>query len=134
MTTPTRKYELLGEEHSIEVGWPSGPYTLYRIRALVDIPRFDVKKGDLGGFVQSEENLSHEGDCWVDRDAKVYEQAVVRDSAWIFSHAHLLGTAVLSGTDVMNYGERATTDQTSDELPRDQWYCPPPPKPAGPKP
>ena len=37
---------------------------LHRIRALEDFGR--VKAGDLGGYIQSEDNLSHEGDCWVD--------------------------------------------------------------------
>ena len=33
---------------------------LYRIRALRDIPEIDVKAGDLGGYVESENNLSHD--------------------------------------------------------------------------
>jgi hypothetical protein len=36
---------------------------LYRIKAVRDFS--DVKKGDIGGYVESEDNLSHEGDCWV---------------------------------------------------------------------
>ena len=49
---------------------------LYRIIALKDF--FDVKKGDIGGYVQSEDNLSQEGDCWV------YDQAKCMDDAKIF--------------------------------------------------
>jgi len=33
-------------------------HTLHRIRALRDIPRYDVKAGDLGGYIESEANLS----------------------------------------------------------------------------
>ena len=36
---------------------------LHRIRALKDFS--DVKKGDLGGYVSSERNLSHYDNCWV---------------------------------------------------------------------
>jgi conserved hypothetical protein len=34
---------------------------LYRVQALKDFG--DVKAGDKGGWVESEENLSHHGDC-----------------------------------------------------------------------
>ena len=33
-----------------------------RIKALRSF--MNVSKGDVGGFVEKEENLSHEGDCW----------------------------------------------------------------------
>jgi len=46
-------------------------HTLYRIRALQDIPGHDVKTGDLGGFIESEANLNQEGDCWVRDNAQV---------------------------------------------------------------
>ncbi|MBO7717918.1 hypothetical protein J6S37_00260 [Candidatus Saccharibacteria bacterium] len=46
------------------------PVTLYRIRALKDIEGV-VRKGEVGGFVQFEENLSHEGNCWIDSNSKV---------------------------------------------------------------
>ena len=42
------KYELTGE-------YING---LYHIRALRDIPRYGVKTGDLGGWIQSESNLA----------------------------------------------------------------------------
>lgn len=35
--------------------------TLYRIEALKDFN--DVKKGDKGGFIENEDNLSHYGNC-----------------------------------------------------------------------
>ena len=36
---------------------------LHRIQALKDFG--DVKKGDFGGWVEKEENLSQEGNCWI---------------------------------------------------------------------
>ena len=52
------KYELLKDDN-IEVEG----HTLYRIRAT---KRFnDVKKGDLGGYIENEENLGHYSNCWV---------------------------------------------------------------------
>jgi hypothetical protein len=34
---------------------------LYQVRSLKDFGK--IKKGDLGGWVQSEDNLSHRGNC-----------------------------------------------------------------------
>ena len=43
---------------------------LYRIQALKDFK--SVKAGDLGGYIEKESNLSHEGNCWAYDNAKVY--------------------------------------------------------------
>ena len=43
--------------------------TLYRVEALVDFSW--VKAGEKGGFIENEENLSHEGDAWVSGDAYI---------------------------------------------------------------
>jgi hypothetical protein len=63
--------------------------TLYRIEALRDFG--DVNAGDKGGFVQSELNLSQEGNCWI------YSKAMVYDEAMIFGNAKVYGKAVVSG-------------------------------------
>ena len=66
--------------------------TLHRIRALKDIGT-SVKKGDLGGFVESESNLSQEGNCWVYDSAKVFGSAEVYDSAEVFGSAEVYDSA-----------------------------------------
>ena len=65
--------------------------TLYRIRALKDFS--NVKKGDLGGYVESYNNLSQEGNCWIYDDAKVYENAKVYDNVRIYNNAEIFGNA-----------------------------------------
>ena len=52
---------------------------LFRIQALIDFG--DVKKGDLGGYIEKEDNLSHDDNAWVCGDAQVYGNARVCDSA-----------------------------------------------------
>lgn len=47
----------------------SDELTLHRICALRSFD--DVKSGDLGGYIESEANLSHDGDAWVDDNAWV---------------------------------------------------------------
>jgi hypothetical protein len=71
-----KKYQLTDETIEIE------GVTLHRIRALRDIPRYRVTKGDLGGFIESEYNLSHKGDCWVAEDAKIARKARVFGDGW----------------------------------------------------
>ena len=65
--------------------------TLYHIEALKDFG--DVKKGDKGGYVENEDNLSQEGDCWVYNNAKVYDCAYVCDNAKICGNAIVINSA-----------------------------------------
>ena len=60
-----KKYELLTND-TIELG---GGITLFRIKALISFG--NVKKGELGGYVEKEGNLCHSGDAWVTGDARV---------------------------------------------------------------
>ena len=56
--------------------------TLYRIKALksFEIQGFHVSAGDLGGWVESERNLSQIGNAWVGGDARVGGDAEIRSS------------------------------------------------------
>ena len=74
---------------------------LYRIEALKDFS--DVKKGEKGGFVENERNLSQENNCWIYDDAKVFdnasvfENATVSENACIKDNASVFGNAIVSG-------------------------------------
>ena len=46
---------------------------LFRIKALISFG--NVNSGDLGGYVEKEENLQHDGDAWVYGNARVYGDA-----------------------------------------------------------
>lgn len=75
--------------------------TVYRIRALKDFD--NVSKGDLGGYIASEKNLSHDGNCWIYKDAtvfenaKVYSNAKIAKSTLIFGNAQIFGNAIING-------------------------------------
>lgn len=69
--------------------------TLHRIQALKDFG--NVKAGDLGGFVESEDNLSQDGDAWIYDNAKVYGNANVFDKAMIRGRAQISGNAKIYG-------------------------------------
>lgn len=68
---------------------------LYRIRALIDFG--DVKKGNLGGYIQREENLSHEGNAWIYDEAKVYGSARVYGNACVSDESVVWGRAEVYG-------------------------------------
>lgn len=61
--------------------------TLHRIKALRDFG--NIKAGDLGGWIEKEENLSHDGDAWVCGNAKVYGNAKVSGSAKVCDNARV---------------------------------------------
>ena len=58
---------------------------LFQIKALVSFG--DVAAGDLGGYIEKEENLSHDGDAWVYGDAQVYGNAKVYGDARVYGDA-----------------------------------------------
>ena len=67
--------------------------TLHRIVATRNFG--DVKKGDLGGFIETEGNLSHDGFCWVFGEALVFENARVSDNARVSGDAWVCGNALV---------------------------------------
>ena len=90
-----KKFELIKED-SIEVEGR----TLYRIRALKNVVKsydgtYAVKKGTLGGYVQKEANLSHEGNCWVFDNAKVFDDTQVQNHAVITDESMVFGNSVI---------------------------------------
>jgi len=64
---------------------------LFRIKALITFS--NVKKGELGGFIEKEDNLSHSGDAWVYGNARVYGNACVYDNARVYGNARVSGDA-----------------------------------------
>lgn len=72
-------------------------HKLHRIVAARDIPEIGVEEGEMGGYIESERNLSHQGTAWVFA-GKVYEQASVIDGATVRGkNIQIHGNACLSG-------------------------------------
>lgn len=82
-----QKYELLKND-TVQI---ADSLPLYRIRALLDFD--DVKKGDLGGYVESPANLSQEGYCWIYNEAKAYGNSKVLDNAKLYDNARICENA-----------------------------------------
>ena len=77
-----KKYELTSETKNVF------GHILYRIKALSSFGC--VSAGDLGGFLESEKNLSQNGDAWVYGNAEVY------GDAWVYGDARVYGNAEVS--------------------------------------
>lgn len=78
-----KKYKLTEETKEIN------GHTLHRIEALRDFG--NVKAGDKGGWIESEDNLSHIDNCWVYDGAEVYGGARVYGSAEVYGGARVSG-------------------------------------------
>jgi hypothetical protein len=83
--------------------------TLHRIIAVRDIPPHNVKEGDLGGWIEKEDNLSQDGDAWVSGDAQVSGTAQVSDNAQVSGDAQVFGNARVSG-DAQVFGNARVSD------------------------
>ena len=84
-----KKYELTSET-KIVFG-----HILYRIKALSSFGC--VSAGDLGGFLESEKNLSQNGNAWVSGNAEVDGNAEVSGNAWVSGNAEVSGDARVYG-------------------------------------
>lgn len=100
---------------------------LFRIKALVTFGC--VKKGELGGFVEKEENLDHTGSAWIFGNAKVYGNArVYRDArvsgnakvyggakvyekAWLYGNAKVYGNALVHGDEEVSGNAEVSGNQ-----------------------
>lgn len=85
-----KKYELT-DDVIRETGGDGSTAFLYRIKALIDFEcrGTRVHAGDLGGYVEGEDNLSHDGSCWIFDDAKVYDSAKVYGDAFVSASAEV---------------------------------------------
>lgn len=94
-TSIMKKYEFTGETKKI------GNTTVHRIRR--------ISNGELGGWIEKEDNLSHEGNAWISGNARVFGNAHVFGNALISDNARVFGNAWISDNarvfgDVHVYG------------------------------
>lgn len=92
-----KKYEFAGETKKVD------GHVVHRIRAIRNFG--EVKSGDLGGWIEKEDNLSHNGSCWVDHEACVYGYAIVEEDAKIVAYAVVFEHALINNYALI--GDRA---------------------------
>lgn len=97
-----KKYKLTRETKKFLDGT-----VLHRIRAVRDFVLADgtkIRAGDLGGWIECEENLSHGGSAWVGDEALIFNKAWVGDDARVCDDARVYGNARIGGK-VRVYGQ-----------------------------
>ena len=78
-----KKYNLTSNTKVVE------GHTLYQIK--------HCETGELGGWIESEKNLSQEGNAWVFGNALVFDNAWVYGSAQVSGSARVFSNALVSG-------------------------------------
>lgn len=87
MSLDNKKYVMLAND-TITVNGQK----VFRIKALKDFGI--VKKGELGGYIAKESNLSFNEESW----AWVGKEAIVMDDASVLNHVHVTDYAIVAGT------------------------------------
>ena len=85
-----KKFELLLDDTITIFG-----IKLFRIKALISFG--SVEEGELGGYIEKEDNLSFYGNAWVSGDAWVYGNAGVYSNARVSGDARVYGNAEVYG-------------------------------------
>ena len=84
-----KKYELTTEYKEI------GNIKLFRVKALTSFG--NVQAGELGGYIEKEDNLSQDGNAKVRGNARVDGNAWVRGNALVSDNAQVYSNALVSG-------------------------------------
>lgn len=99
-----KKYIFTGEEKQLRINFRI--VTLHRIKAIRTFG--DVMTGDLGGWVEKHDNLSHDGTAWVYDDAMACDSALIcgdaqlRDTALAQDFAKVFGNSKISGNAIIS--------------------------------
>lgn len=84
-----KKYEIVKEQSTFIDG-----HEVFRIRALKDID-YDIREGALGGYVESYDNLSQDGKCWLYDDSMAYANSMVFNNAKVHDRSLVNGCATV---------------------------------------
>ena len=78
---------------------------LYRIIALRSFMcnGVQVNKEEIGGYIESEKNLSQEGTAWVFYTAKIFDDAFIGDDSRVGDTASVYGNAKVFGSSKILY-------------------------------
>ena len=106
--TNNAKYRLVGKTKMFD-DKNYRKVSMRQIEALRDIPRHGVKAGDLGGYVNTRDVLSQEGDCWIsagsvvikhkDREVSIKDDALVEGNLWL-DNSKIGENALVSGEEI----------------------------------
>ena len=91
------KYEITDEVH------PHYP-NLRRIRALKSFN--DVTVGELGGYVETPNNLSQEGNCWLHDSSRMHDNSHMYGNSCMHDNSHMHDNSCMYGNSRMHGSSR----------------------------
>ena len=78
------------------------------LKRIVALRNFEyIFRGQRGGLIEGEHNLSHKGNCWVDYNGKVYGQAHVKQDAVVSNYVEVCGRARIEDNSYIEGDEDA---------------------------
>lgn len=97
------KYDILKNDY-LQYKHPATgtPLKLFRIISLKEFRTkngYDVKKGEVGGYVEGEQNLSQNDFSWIFNTAMVFDDALLIDST-VHDQAKVFGNCILTDCEV----------------------------------
>lgn len=87
-----KKYKFIEEKEVL--GTDGKKHILHRIQAIEEF--WNAEEGDIGGWIEKESNLSHDGNAWIKNDACVYGNARIEGNAVVSEQAQVYGNAIVS--------------------------------------
>lgn len=92
------KYRLSEQIRPVDITL-NGQHFRLRMRQVIACQDFaDVKRGEMGGWVDNEACLSQQGSCWIyDQNSLIFAGACVADNVRILGPCQIYGAAIISG-------------------------------------
>ena len=93
-----KKYRLSDASRSVQIGEPGARESIV-MRQIIALRDFaDVTAGTLGGWVDDENALSHDGNCWIyDENSLVYAGAKIEENARLIDSCEVSHQAIICG-------------------------------------
>jgi NDP-sugar pyrophosphorylase family protein len=92
--------KLLNKKYTLSETVKVGQKEFYRIKAIKSFG--NIAEGEYGGLVESEDNLSHDGNCWIYRGAMASDNSRVRDNAQLKDFSAISGNALIEGKAIIS--------------------------------
>jgi UDP-3-O-[3-hydroxymyristoyl] glucosamine N-acyltransferase len=88
--------------------------TLYRIEALKNFD--EISQGMAGGYIESEANLSQDGNCWIYDSVSVYDNANISGNIKIAGRCQICGDVKIDDerneTKVLSFFDEVIDEQS----------------------
>lgn len=98
------KYKMTSNQKSV-TNTSKDSYILTQVEAIDTFTTIDgtlIKAGSLGGWIETESNLSQEGKCWLDSKSTSVDRSQIKENAYL-QDSNLFDDAIATGDVYLNY-------------------------------